>query len=119
DAERVGAFALHDPEVTDPEAWAELLQDSQAGPRLEQLASRLASDAEWSLASLERTVRGLAAELAVKPRALMTAARIALTGSRVSPGLFEVIWLIGRERAVTRLRDAAARWSAAAVGNRH
>ena len=39
-------------------------------------------------------------------------ARVALTGRKAAPGIFEVIWLVGREAAVRRLRAAAARWQA-------
>ena len=112
DVEPLGAFALDDALATEPEAWAELLAKPGAGPRLEALAGVLEADAEFSLASLERVTRGLAAAQGVKPGELMGAARVALTGRKTAPGLFEVMWLVGRERAVGRLRAAAARWAA-------
>lgn len=112
DAESYGAFALQDALETDPAAWAELLERAGVGPRLEALAARLEADAEFSLESLERATRGLAAELAIKAGELMSAARVALTGRRIAPGLFEVMALLGRVKAAARLRDAAARWSA-------
>jgi hypothetical protein len=37
---------------------------------------------------------------------------VALTGRKIAPGLFDVMWLLGRETAVARLRASAARWSA-------
>jgi nondiscriminating glutamyl-tRNA synthetase len=112
DAEVVGAFALKDALEFEPVAWAELLEKPAVGPRLEQLAAALDSDPDFSLESLERVTRGLAAAQGVKPGDLMAAARVALTGRKTAPGLFEVMWLLGRERAVGRLRDAAARWTA-------
>ena len=36
--------------------------------------------------------------------------RVALTGRKVSPGIFEVMWLLGRERTLERLGRAAERW---------
>ncbi len=110
DAERYGAFALNDALELDPAAWAEVLERPEVGPRLEGLAARLEHDREFSLASLERETRGLAAELGIKAGDLMATARVALTGRKVAPGLFEVMWLLGRERAVERLREAAGRW---------
>ncbi len=112
DAESIGAFALRETLETEPAAWAELLGKPATGRRLEQLAEALAADEDFTLESLERATRGLAAAQGVKPGELMGTARIALTGRKTAPGLFEVMWLLGRERAVGRLRHAAARWSA-------
>jgi glutamyl-tRNA synthetase len=112
DVETAGAFALKDVLETEPAAWAELLAKPAVGPRLDQLAAALESDPEFSLESLERATRGLAAAQGLKPGELMAAARVALTGRKTAPGLFEVMWLLGRALAVGRLRDAAARWGA-------
>jgi glutamyl-tRNA synthetase len=111
DVERYGAFALDDRPETDPVAWAELLAKPGVAERLTRLAQRLAADPEGSLESLERVTRGLAAELGIKPGDLMSAARVALTGRSIAPGLFDVMWLLGRERVIPRLREAAARWT--------
>ncbi len=110
DAESYGAFALREDVAMEPSAWADLLARAGAGPRLRALAARLQSDSDFTLESLERNTRGLAAELGVKPGELMSAARIALTGRTVAPGLFDVMALLGRETAVTRLNAAAAGW---------
>ena len=112
DVERHGAFALYDPLEIDPAAWDGLLEKPDVAPRLERLAAALAADADFGLASLEQATRDLAAGMGVKPGELMGAARVALTGRTTAPGLFEVMWLVGRERAVARLAAAAARWRA-------
>jgi glutamyl-tRNA synthetase len=112
DAETVGSFALREALEIEPDAWADLVAREGAGPRLSALAARLAADREFSLASLEATTRGLAAESGVKPADVITPARVALTGRKAAPGIFEVMALLGRERCVARLESAAARWSA-------
>ena len=112
DAESVGAFALDEALSIEADAWADLAARAQAGPLLDALADRLAADAEFSLASLEAGTRALAGERGVKAGELIGAARVALTGRKASPGIFEVMALLGRERCVERLRAAAARWAA-------
>jgi glutamyl-tRNA synthetase len=112
DAEHYGGFVLSDAPEMDEAAWNELREKPEVAARLEALASRLEADASFSLQSLEALTRGLATELAIKAGELIGLARVALTGKSFSPGIFEVMWLLGRERAVARLRAAAARWLA-------
>jgi glutamyl-tRNA synthetase len=73
-------------------------------PHLQTLANRLEALSDYSIATTEAVIRGLAAEAGVKPGALMGAARIALTGQTASPGMFDVMVLIGQKRTVERLR---------------
>jgi glutamyl-tRNA synthetase len=115
DAERYGAFALDDSLAMDEGAWAELRAKPAAGTRLAALAAALELLAEWELAPLETATRRTAAELGVKAGELIGHARVALTGRKVSPGIFEVMWLLGRERTLERLRGSAARWEAEAA----
>jgi glutamyl-tRNA synthetase len=56
--------------------------------------------------SIERALRALADRLGLKPREAFQPIRIAVTGSKVSPGLFESLELLGRERALARLSAA-------------
>jgi len=110
DAERYGRFALDAVLEMDPQAWAELREKQQVAERLEALAARLERDPEYSLASLERETRALAGEFGIKAGELIGIARVALTGSKVSPGIFEVMMLLGRNPTMARLRDATGRW---------
>ena len=102
--------------VFDVDAWAELIAKDEAGPRLTGLAEVLAAVDSADLAGLESATRQLATELAIKPGELMGLARIALTGRKTSPGLFEVMWLLGSATVQARLQDAAGRWAAARAG---
>jgi glutamyl-tRNA synthetase len=58
-------------------------------------------------AALEQRLRALAEERGLKAGALIHATRIATTGRMVSPGLFEMLVLLGRERVRTRLARLA------------
>ena len=61
----------------------------------------------FDTASTEAALRGTAEAHGVKAGSLIHAVRTAVTGTSVSPGLFEVLALVGRERVRARLRAAA------------
>ena len=59
-------------------------------------------------AEIEAALRGLAERLELSPRKAFQPIRIAVTGSKVSPGLFESLELLGKEESLRRLSAAAA-----------
>jgi glutamyl-tRNA synthetase len=61
----------------------------------------------FSREPLEAGLRALADSRGVKPAALIHAARVAVTGTTVSPGLFETLELLGRDRVLARLAEGA------------
>jgi glutamyl-tRNA synthetase len=98
---------FEDPTSYDPEAVKKHL--SMPGTKEHLLALKDAySKAEWNEAALEKTLRELADLHTVKPGMLIQATRIAMTGRMVSPGLFEMVVLIGREAAIRRLEKLAS-----------
>ncbi len=62
----------------------------------------------WESAAIEHALRALAEELGLKPREAFAPIRLAITGSKISPGLFESIELLGRDESVARLRAVKA-----------
>lgn len=61
----------------------------------------------WSTAAIEEALRAkLVEELGLKPRNAFGPVRIAISGRRISPPLFESLELLGRERSIARLHDA-------------
>ena len=63
----------------------------------------------WGTAEIEQTLREALIEgLGLKPRLAFGPVRIAATGKKVSPPLFESLELLGRDRSLARLRDALA-----------
>lgn len=58
---------------------------------------------EWSEVALEQSLRDLAEARSAKAGTLIHGTRLAMTGRMVSPGLFEMLVLLGRERVVARL----------------
>jgi len=68
---------------------------------------RLAGVEPWSAESIEQALRALADALELKPRQAFAPIRLAVTGAKISPGLFESIELLGRERSLARLSAAS------------
>ncbi len=67
----------------------------------------LAGLPQWSTAAIEEALRTTLVEgLGLKPRHAFGPVRIAITGSKVSPPLFESMELLGRDRSIARLSDA-------------
>jgi glutamyl-tRNA synthetase len=73
---------------------------------LEREYSSLSSD--FTREKLEAVLRSLAERRGVKAAALIHAARVAVTGATVSPGLFETFELLGRDRVLARLTHIQA-----------
>lgn len=79
-------------------------------PAIKEYLPRMADVLEkvepFDLESTEKAIRDLADDLGVKAGLLINAARAAVTGQTVGPGLFDVLVVLGRERCVVRLRNA-------------
>jgi glutamyl-tRNA synthetase len=66
----------------------------------------------FAASEIEAALRGLAERLQLSPRKAFEPIRIAVTGSKVSPGLFESLELLGKEETLRRLSVAADRAAA-------
>jgi glutamyl-tRNA synthetase len=71
-------------------------------------AERLESVDPWEATAIEEALRALVEELGEKPRQAFQAIRLAVTGTKVSPSLFESLELLGRETSLGRLSAAVA-----------
>jgi glutamyl-tRNA synthetase len=63
---------------------------------------------EWTAAAAEGAVRDLSVELGVKLGDLAQPLRAALTGRATSPGIFDVLEILGREESLARIADQGA-----------
>lgn len=82
----------------DPKSSAELLNS---------LGALLGGLEKFDEESVEGLFKEFLARRKIKMKAIAQPARLALTGRTVSPGIYEVIALLGRSRALSRLRDCA------------
>jgi glutamyl-tRNA synthetase len=79
-----------------------------ADPEVARAAGDALRDVEpWAAPSIESSLRALAERLELSPRKAFQPIRVAVTGSTVSPGLFESLEVLGREESLRRLAAAA------------
>ncbi len=92
----------------DPEAVRKHLTTADLDQHIETLVVALEADAEtFEEPTIERVLRTVANQRGIKAAALIHAARIAATGKGVSPGIFEVLALLGKPLTLSRLRNLA------------
>ena len=94
-------------EVEPDEKARKMLGPEQADP-LRQAASRLEAVEDWNHQEIEVVLRELQQETGLSAKQVFQPIRAAVTGTLVSPPLFESIALLGQEETVARLRTAAA-----------
>ena len=82
--------------------------DATARATLAELLPQLEAAADWQVPVLEAAVRGFAEASGQKLGAIAQPLRAALTGRSVSPPVFDVMAVLGREEALSRIRDQAA-----------
>jgi glutamyl-tRNA synthetase len=66
-------------------------------------AEALASVEPFEAETIEVALRELAEQLGLKPRQAFQPIRLALTGSNISPGLFESLEVLGRDESIARI----------------
>jgi len=74
--------------------------------RLHQVRDALAGADPWEVAEIELVLRRMVDDAGVKPKDVFQPIRVALTGTTVSPGIFESLWALGREESLSRVEKA-------------
>jgi len=75
---------------------------------LEAAAEELATVEPFDTGPIEAALKALCERLGLKPRQAFQPIRVAVTGSKISPGLYESLALLGRDESLERLRRGAA-----------
>jgi glutamyl-tRNA synthetase len=99
-------FYFQDPVAIDEAARAKFLKAKAAEP-LEQLAEVVAAVDPFEEQALETRVMGWLEAQGIKLRVVAQPARVAMTGRTQSPGLFEVMTVLGKDVTLQRLREGA------------
>ena len=94
----------------DPDAWRRVMTPD-TGPLLAAALEALGDGASFEPTSIEEALREVVAGRDVKPKLLFQPLRVAITGTTVSPGIFESLAALGREESVARIERALQRLS--------
>jgi glutamyl-tRNA synthetase len=108
DFDTLAGFAFEAPAGYDEKAWGKVMRDG-AAENLARARDTLAATDPFDHEHVEQALTALVDELGVKAGKLYQPIRLAITGSTVSPGIFESLVLIGRDEAVSRMDRALAR----------
>jgi glutamyl-tRNA synthetase len=103
-----GAPLLADTVEYESTAVEKHLSSADLVGHLEELAATLRTTTPFDESHVEGAVRGTAERRSLKAGPLIHATRVALTGRTTSPGLFELIALLGRDDSVARVEQLAA-----------
>lgn len=101
-------FYFREPPVFDPKADKKFLTP-EAAPHLLALAERFEALPTWSAEALEQAFQAYGDENNFKMKEYAQPTRVALSGRSASPGLYEVLVVLGRDLSLQRLRDGAER----------
>jgi glutamyl-tRNA synthetase len=113
-AEGVRPYFVETLEYKD-ELTGEFAGQADLGALLGALKGKFAQLQKWDKESLEKALREVAAEREVKAGALIHPVRMAVTASKVGPGLFEVLEVMGKEATFKHLNGFTASLRAAAT----
>jgi glutamyl-tRNA synthetase len=101
------ARAFFDEPVDDEAAREKFIAPELGADALTVARSALSEMPEpWTTEAVEEALRQAVGRSGLKPKQVFQPLRVALTGTTISPGIFETVALIGRERALARIDGA-------------
>ena len=103
-----GGYFFHDKFDYDPQAVDRYWKGANTAALLFRVKESLESIPVFNPEEMEKSLRALVAEMGVKGGDIIHPLRLALTGKGVSPGIFETMAVLGRERVLNRLVKALA-----------
>lgn len=99
---------LFEPPVEDEKAWAKVMKDG-ALEALEASRSALAETPVFDAGGIEAALGPVPEQLGAKPGKVYQPIRVAITGTSISPGIFESLAALGREESLARIDAAVTR----------
>jgi glutamyl-tRNA synthetase len=96
---------LVEPQEYDQQAWAKVMRDG-APERLRAARDALEALTSFEPEQVEAALRSVVERLGVKPKEVFQPIRVAISGTTVSPGIFESVAALGREETLARIDKA-------------
>ncbi len=90
----------------EPQAFQSVLKKEGVADILQALKENLSNLKCWDEESIENVVRGVASSLQIKGGQIIHPTRVALSGKKIGPGLFELMVVLGQKRTIKRLEEA-------------
>ena len=100
-----GAFYWNDTIAYEPKAAAKFLKAASV-PALEASLAAFEPLPEWTEAALEGAAKEVMERLELGMGKIAQPLRVAVTGTKVSPGIFETLSALGRDKSITRIKAA-------------
>ena len=108
---------LFEPPVDDPKAWRKVMGPEARRANLAAALAALRAVRAVRRPDLERDAGGGRRALGVKPKDVYQPIRVAITGTTVSPGIFDSLAALGREESIGRIEQALERLRSGAEGS--
>ncbi len=104
----LAAFFFEESVTYGPEALEEFKKDPRLKNAFLKYAEMLAGLPDFEVKTIEEKSRQLMKDLGMSGKEFIHPSRVALTGRTVSPGFFDTVSLLGKQKAVNRLKTASA-----------
>jgi glutamyl-tRNA synthetase len=106
---------VFDGPTDDPAAFARVISSNGGVDALRAARAALAEATPFTVEEVESALRGVVQARGVKPAQIFQPVRVAISGSTVSPGIFETVALLGRDETLRRIDLALGRASSTAL----
>ena len=98
-------FLIDEPFIVDKEDWKSV-NSEEAQKYLDAIRNKFIALDDFNLNIIEDTMRATLEELDIKTKVGFQSARVAVTGTKISPPLFESIFALGKETTIARLAES-------------
>ena len=103
----LGGYFFKEPEIYDEAGVKKHFREEVVAEYLESLADSFEKTTSFTIENAENVTRELSEKLGINASKLIHPTRLAVTGMTFGPGLFELLALVGKEKVVSRMKEAA------------